>query len=167
MASSLSSSAERSPSIHSVETKRLIVGQPAKMVELNKLLDTFDNLSARVGERTSEDSSGDLGGAGAGATAGQQGAQGKSARDLAIQKIPMPEIMQQKLALHIRQETRRLERLARQAARRTGPGSAHQLNAVYAKIRRLHALVYEILDASLEVLKRLFVRVFIDQQPIL
>ncbi len=33
--------------------------------------------------------------------------------------------------------------------------------------RRLNALIRDILEASMEVLKRFFVRVFIDQQPIL
>jgi len=57
-----------------METSKLIVRQPAKMAELNKLLETFENLNARVGERTSEDNSGDMGGGGGGATGGGGGA---------------------------------------------------------------------------------------------
>lgn len=167
MANALSSSADRLSSAKSIETARLIVRQPGKLQELTNLLETFENLNARVSERTGEDRSGDLGGAGTGAAGGQQGTQGVSARDLAIQNIPAVDIMQKKLAQHIHQEAQKLETLARTVSRSPAPGSAHKLNELYAKIRRLHALIYDILEASIEVLKRLFIRVFIDQQPIL
>lgn len=169
MANSLSSSADKKMgSMNSVETSRLIVRQPGKLQELTNLLETFENLSARVSERSSEDRSGDMGGAGAGAAAGsQQGTQGATARDLAIKNIPVAAIMKGRLTQHIRQETRRLEKLADKVARSSAPGSAHTLNELYAKIRRLNSLVYDILEASVEVLKRFFVRVFIDNQPIL
>lgn len=168
MSPALSSSADKGlTSMKSVETGRLIVRQPGKLQELTNLLETFENLNTRVSERTGEDRSGDLGGAGAGATGGQQGTQGVTARDLAIQNVPVPGIMQKKLTQHIRAETRKLERLAQQVSRSTAPGSAHKLNELYAKIRRLNSLVYDILEASMEVLKRFFVRVFIDNQPIL
>ncbi len=75
--------------------------------------------------------------------------------------------MRDRLSQHIRQETRKLERLAKAAARSVQPGAAYTLNELYAKIRRLQALIAEILQASIDVLKRLFIRVFIDQQPIL
>ena len=160
---------QRVSTMKSVETSKLIVRQPAKLAELSKLLETFENLSARVGERVGEDTSHDLGGAGAGAGAAGQAAAGKAtARDLALRAVPtVPAVLQQRLARHIRQETRKLERMARAVSRSNAPGSAHKLNELYAKIRRLNALVREILHASIEVLKRLFVRVFIDNQPIL
>ena len=167
MGNALSSSADRLSSTKSIESARLIVRQPGKLQELTNLLETFENLNARVSERTGEDRSGDLGGAGAGATGGTQGTQGTSTRDQAIQNIPAAAVLQQQLAQHIKKETRKLEKLARSVARSTAPGSAHKLNALYAKIRRLNALIHEILEASIEVLKRLFIRVFIDQQPIL
>lgn len=169
MAPALSSSADKEMGLStSVEKSRLTVSQPSKLKELTNLLETFENLNARVSERTGEDRSGDLGGAGGGAaTGGQQGAQGASARDLAIQKIPVPDVMQKKLTSHIREETRKLEKLAQRVARSSAPGSAHKLNELYARIRRLNSLVYDILEASVEVLKRLFIRVFIDNQPIL
>ncbi len=168
MAAGMTSSAEKAPSaLKSVETTRLIVKQPAKLKELTNLLETFENFSARVSERTGEDTSRDLGGAGGGAGGQQGGAQGASARDLAIKKLPMPEIMQQQLARHIRKETRKLEKLASRVARSSAPGSAHKLNELYAKIRRMNAMVYDLLQASVDVLKRLFIRVFIDNQPIL
>ncbi|NOS67721.1 MAG: hypothetical protein HOO67_05155 [Candidatus Peribacteraceae bacterium] len=167
MSNALSSSADRLSSTKSIETGRLIVRQPGKLQELTNLLETFENLNARVSERTGEDRSGDMGGAGAGATGGQQGTQGATARDLAIKNIPVAQIMQKKLAQHIQQEAHKLEKLARKVSRSSAPGSAHKLNELYSKIRRLNALIHDILEASLEVLKRFFVRVFIDNQPIL
>jgi hypothetical protein len=167
MGNALSSSADKLSPTKSIETARLIVRQPGKLQELTNLLETFENLNARVSERTSEDRSSDLGSAGAGATAGQQGQQGTSARDLAIKNLPAAAMMQQQLARHIQKETRKLERLARKVSRSSAPGSAHKLNELYAKIRRMNALIHDILEASLEVLKRFFVRVFIDNQPIL
>ena len=168
MANALSSSADKGhSSLTSLETSKLIVRQPGKLQELTNLLETFENLSARVSERTGEDRSGDLGGAGAGAGGQQQGGQGTSARDLAIKNIPATEAMQKQLTEHIRKETKKLEKLAVAVARSSAPGSAHKLNELYAKIRRLNAMIYDILEASVEVLKRFFIRVFIDQQPII
>lgn len=161
-------SVEKGPNaIKSVETSKLIVRQPAKLAELGKLLETFDNLSARVNERQGEDVSGDLGGSGAGTGGKAKGDTGVSPRDLAIERIPPFEIVRQKLEGHIQGEVKKLERQARRAARSSKPGSAHQLNDIYARIRRLNALLFQIFEASVDVLKRLFIRVFIDQQPIL
>ena len=167
MGNALSASADKISSMKSIETGKLIVRQPGKLQELTNLLETFENLNARVSERTGEDRSGDLGGAGSGATAGQQGTQRTSARDLAIKNIPVAAIMKEKLTKHIHAEAKNLEKLARRVSRSSAPGSAHKLNELYAKIRRLNSLIQEILEASIEVLKRLFIRVFIDQQPIL
>ena len=162
----MSSSAEKGPSIKSVETSKLIVSQPPKMKELGRILDTLETYTAKISERSGEDASSDLGGASTG-SGGQQGSKQISPRDYAIQNLPAMEVMQQKLAAHIRKEARKLEGLARSAEHQSGPGSAHQLNAIYAKIRRLNMLIYELLETSVEVLKRLFIRVFIDQQTIL
>ena len=161
----MSSSAEKGPSIKSVEVSKLIVKQPPKMEQLGKLLETLETYSAKISERSGEDASSDLGSAGTGG--GAQGAKQSSPRDEAIRNLPAMEVMQQKLAQHIRKEARKLEKLARSAESQTGPGAAHRLNAIYAKIRRLNLLIYELLEASVEVLKRLFIRVFIDRQTIL
>jgi len=139
------------------------------MAELNMLLETFENLNARVSERTAEDASSDLGGAGMGAS-GQsaQGTQGISPRDQAIARMPSnPAVLQRKLVDHIRKETKALERLAKSASASGKPGAAFRLNEIYAKIRHLNSLIAEILGASMDVLKRFFIRVFIDNQPIL
>ena len=167
---STSLSPPKGPSLSSsTETVQLIVRQPAKLQELGNLLLTIENLSQRVSERAGEDHSGDMGGAtGAGGTQGDDGTQ-ITPRDQHIATMPTdPAVIRTELTHVIRKEMRQLERQARKAEYRLGrPGSAFVLNELYARIRRLNALLAEILQSSLEVLRRFFIRVFIDQQPIL
>lgn len=153
----------------SVESNKLIVSQPAKLQELNNILQTFESLNTRVSERTGEDRSGDMGSGAQGSGSGQQddGTQ-VSPRDAAIARMPTEtRVLQKELTSHIRKETKKLERLAERVSHSTAPGSAHKLNVIYSKIRRLNSLISELLEASIDVLKRLFIRVFIDKQPIL
>ncbi len=152
--------------LSSVETNKLIVRQPAKLAELGKLLETFENLNARVSERVGEDISGDMGGAGMGAGAGQGDDSQASPRDIAIKNIPPEAVMKERLTHHIEKEVRKLEKLTRAMARSGQPGSAYRLNELYARIRRLNSLLAEIATAAYEVLRRLFIRVFVDQQAI-
>lgn len=106
-------------------------------------------------------------GGGSGTTTGQQqGTHGPSPRDIAIANLPPLAIMQQKLTTHIRGEVRTLRREAHRVTRVGKPGAAYHLNQLYARIRRLNALLSELLEASLDVLKRLFIRVFIDKQAL-
>lgn len=142
---------------------RLIVTQPPKMKELGQVLDAIDNLAQRVGERTSEDVSGDLGSSG-GSAAGQKRA---SPRDAAIALMPTaPAVLQAELAKHIEQEIKQLERKVSRAGAMSKAGGAYELNELYARIRKLRSLLREILEASVDLLKRLFIKVFIDKQPI-
>lgn len=151
-----------------LETQKLIVRQPAKLAELGQLLDTIDGLTNRVSERAGEDVSADLGGAGAAGAMVRSGQQPKriSPRDQAIAAIPEPAVIQQKLKQHIEAEVKTLNRQAKKIARIGGAGAAYRLNELYARIRRLNALLADLLEASVEVLKRLFIRVFIDEQPV-
>jgi hypothetical protein len=151
-----------------VETAKLIVNQPPKMQELNELLLSLEGLEQRVSEKTGEDKSQDMGAAGA-AAGKAQGATQQSARDQAIAAMPTsPDVLRKDLTLHIGKEVHKLQKLAHQAARRTGkPGDAFRLNQIYARIRRLNALLGDLVHASIEILRRLFIRVFIDRQPIL
>ena len=150
----------------SVETSKLIVRQPTRLAELNKILDTFDNLNARVGEKTSEDASSDWSGSGTASSSGQ-GDDGVSPRDQAINAIPSPLLVRQRLEQHIEQEVKKLEREARRMSRSAKPGAAFHLNELYSRIRKLNSLLGRILEAAEDVLRRLFIRVFIDRQPIL
>ncbi len=168
MGNALSASAETGPSsIRSIEKSKLIVEQPQRLVDLGLLLDTLDKVAAtgKVNERNREDASGDLGGAGTGS--GAKGDDGTSARDMIIARMPPMEIVRQKLEVHIQGEVRKLEKLARRQARHAKPGDAHALNNLYARIRRLNSLLHELVEASVDLLKRLFIRVFVDNQSII
>lgn len=149
---------------HAPETAPAVVVQPSR-VEFAGLLDGISKMS----EHTGEDHSGDWSGAG-GAVATTGGAQatqtGMSARDLAIANLPAPIVMQKELEKHILEEVKKLRRQAKTIARIGRPGAAYRLNQLYARIHRLNAMLSSLFDASVDVLKRLFIRVFIDKQTI-
>lgn len=90
-----------------------------------------------------------------------------SARDQAIAAIPQPAVIQRELATHIRMEVKQLRKQALTVARMSKPGAAYKLNQLYARIHRLNGLLGDLFEASYEALKRMFIRVFIDKQPIL
>ena len=139
----------------------LVVTQPEKMIGI---LEHVNRITEKSASGPAHD-----GPAGGGAAATQGGAQtqGPSPRDQAIANIPLPAVVQAQLAEHIQQEVRMLRREAGKITRMSSPGAAYQLTLIYARIRRLNALLAELIDASLDVLKRLFIRVFIDRQPII
>jgi hypothetical protein len=150
---SLSTSTEHAPSV---------VFQPQKLKEVVEIIDLMGNVATRV----REDSSGDLPAAGmAGATA-RTGQTGTSARDEAIANAPAPAVMQQKLVSHIRQEIATIERQAKKIAKSGDRGSAFMLSNLYRKIRSLSALIANILEASVDTIKRFYISVFIDRQPL-
>ena len=149
----------------SVETQKLVVSQPNKLQELNNLLLSLENLDRKVSEKTGEDRSGDLGAAGA--SGGKAATSSTSTRDEAIAQIPAPTIMQQKLRKHIKKEMQDLEKMARHVGKSAKPGSAYKQNQIYSRIRQLNALLRQLVEASVEILKRFFIRVFIDKQPII
>jgi len=77
-------------------------------------------------------------------------------------------VIRKELAKHIENEVKTLRKQVRHATRRISkPGNAHKLNELYSRIRRLNTLLANMFEASYDVVKRLFVRVFIDKQPIL
>jgi len=142
----------------------LPVSQPHK---LQTLIETIDLLN-KVSERIGESNSGDWSGGSSGTGQGYQGQAQVSARDQAIANIPSPQIMQQELQKHIVGEIKDLRKHARRAARRASrAGNAHQLTQLYARIRRLNSLLQDLFEASVEVLKRLYIRIFIDKQSVL
>lgn len=142
----------------------LIVTQPQKLEGLLETIALLDRISERLGE----DRSGDMGGGG-GATGGQQsGSATVSARQQKIANLPAPEVMRKTLARHIEKEVRVLQKEIRKAAQRASrPGGAYKLNILYGRIRRLNTLLAELVDAAIDVLKRLFIKVVIDEQKIL
>lgn len=147
-----------------------VVSQPVKIEShLNSQLGSFLEDINRI----SESSAGGPGeqwsdGSGSQGTTGSQAQTvAVSARDQAIANLPIPVVMQKDLEKHIRDEVKKLRKQAQGIARMNKPGAAYHLNILYTRIRHLNALLSEIVEASYDVLKRLFIRVFIDRQPIL
>lgn len=141
----------------------LIVSQPKKLEGLLETLVLLDRVSEIVGE----DRSGDMGGAGMGAGQGDDD-QTVSQREQAIANLPDAPVLQKHLRSHIEKEVKKLQKEVKYAARRASkPGSAYKINGLYARIRRLNALLADLLDASHEVLKRLYVKIFVDKQTVI
>lgn len=145
----------------SVNSAPSVVFQPQKLKEVVEIIDLMGNVALRV----REDSSSDMGGAGTGGGKTQQKS-GTSARDEAIAKAPPVEIMQKKLIVHLRQEIASIERQARRAAHSNDRGAAWLLTELYRKVRRMTSLMTEIIHASAEMIRRFYISVFIDQQPL-
>lgn len=144
------------------ESAPSVVFQPPKLTEVVEMI----NLMGKISTRAAEDRSRDMGSAGGQGKAQQSGGQ-QSFRDQAIASLPAPEQMQRKLVSHIQGEIRSLSRQARSIARSNRAGSAYLLSELYRKIRRLSTLIEELLQASIEVIKRFYIAVFIDNQPLI
>jgi DNA repair exonuclease SbcCD ATPase subunit len=159
---------EHGPSISSsAESRQLIVEQPKQLAELNNLLSTLDDVSSRMSEKGSEDRSGDWSGGGSTA-ANQSSTQEPSEREVAIAAISAdPAVLQLQLKQHIEEEIKELSKVAKRIAKLNRPGAAYRANQMYARIRRLNSLIASIFETSYDTLKRLFIRVFIDKQPVL
>lgn len=158
---------EKAEPIGSTEKRiGLLVVQPKK---LGDILDSINAMSdSPASEKLAEDRSGDLKG---GASSGKSARAKRllSIREEAIARIPSePALVRNELQRHIREEVKGLQKEIRKAARRiTKPGMAYRINELYARIRRLNALMNQLFEASYDVLKRFFIRVFIDRQPII
>lgn len=137
------------------------VFQPHALKEIVEIIDLMGNVASRV----REDKSGDLGAGGSTATTGAAQT-GSSARDQAIANVPAPEVMQQKLVAHLEKELKSVEKQARKLARSRKRGSAFMLSELYKNIHRLTALIADLLQASAEIIKRFYISVFIDRQPL-
>lgn len=144
------------------------VVQPVKLdlsVQLGSILEQVNLISENAADNPAEQWSGSPGTTTSARTTSATTA--VSARQQAIANIPAPAVMQKELEKHIRSEVKHLRKQAQNIARISHPGAAYRLNEIYAKIRKLNALLSELLEASYEVVKRFFIRVFVDRQPIL
>ena len=156
---------ERPPGTTSEPQLRLTVQQPPKMRDVMQLLQDLEAIG-RISEAVSEDRSGDLGSGGTGST-GASAAGGKiSLRDQAIAKLPSTSVMRTRLTSHLQSEVRQLERRAKKLARSSREGGAFLLNELYARIRKIQALMGELVELAAEVVQRLYVRLFIDHQQL-
>jgi hypothetical protein len=139
-----------------------LVVQPSK-VEYVAFLDGISKMTENANDNPSGDWSGAAGGAVA-TTGGSQG--GISPREHAIAHLPIPVVMQKDLETHIRAEVKKLRKQALSIATMSHPGGAYKLNQLYARIRHMNAILASLFEASVEVIKRLYIRVFIDKQTI-
>jgi|TARA_Y100000310_G_scaffold175693_1_gene175757 hypothetical protein len=148
----------------SAESKNLVVTQPENFEGLLETISLMDKVSERMGE----DKSGDMGGSSGGTKgAGKGDGSAVSTRAQAIANLPDTPQMRKELGKYIQKEIKGLRKqVRRKAFRASKPGSANQLNDLYGKIRRLNSLLAELMETSVDVLKRLFIRVFIDKQSI-
>jgi hypothetical protein len=145
---------------------------PSRVVQPEKLKDFLSELSA-ISESQPSRPGEDLPASGGGSTAvattgGQQAGQStQSWRDQAIANVPTDRVMYREIAKHIQAEVKHLRAEAKTIARLSKPGAAYHLNILYGKIHRLNALLGNLYEAGKEAIKRLYVRIFIDKQPIL
>ena len=144
-----------------INQQSITVSQPQK---LEKVLETI-NLMESIGERIGEDKSGDMGGTGTGKTGTAAATQ--SWRDQAMANLPSEPMMQAQLQKHIKTEVKKLRKEVRRAAcKASKAGSAHKLNELYARIRRLNGILKELYSSSVDTIKRLYVRIFVDKQTV-
>ncbi|MDA1209195.1 MAG: hypothetical protein O2904_04165 [bacterium] len=142
----------------------LIVRQPQKLEGLLETLALIDRVSEKVGE----DHSGDLGSGGSGGTQGDDDDIQQSLRQKAIENLPEEKAMQRDLKKHLEKEVHALQKIISKSSLKSNkPGTAHQLNTLYARIRRLNGLLAEILEAGFDMVKRLYIRIFIDKQTVI
>lgn len=145
-----------------------VTHQPQRLPNLSNMAELLSEIE-KISEKTGEDRSGDWGGTQPGtATAAAGGAQaGTSPRDQAIAAIPGTQVMLRQLEQHIIKEIKTLRRDIKRVTRVRSPGAAYRLNELYTRMRRLHALLHSLFETSVEAVRRLFIKVFIDKQPIL
>lgn len=146
------------------------VVQPSKALQLEQVeglsefVDQINQIKEHASDTAGEQWSGGSGTGKAVATASQP--QATSARDLAIANLPSAKVMQKQLEQHIKEEVKKLRREAKAVTRVGQPGGAHKLTLFYRQIRHLNSLLSAIWDTSVDVVKRLFIRVFVDKQSI-
>ena len=140
------------------------VFQPAKLTEIMDMIDLMGEYSERVREDRSHDMGG---GSGAMTTQKANSGGGTSPRDAAIAKLPVPPVMQKQLITHIKGEIKKLSGQAHGISHITANrGSAYLLNEIYKRIRRLSTLIDEIISASADMIRRFYIALFIDHQPL-
>lgn len=153
----------------SAETASIaVVSQPTKIDlggQLGSFLENINRMSETAPTGPGEQGTSGAGGGVVQTTGGTTPV--VSARDQAIANLPVAQVMQKQLEAHIKMEIKKLRKQAKTIARINQPGGAYRLNMLYLRIHHLNALLAEMFSSSVEVLKRLFIKVFIDKQTVL
>jgi hypothetical protein len=145
--------------------KQLMVKQPDQLVDMMGEIETIkEEVSGKVDE---DNKGGAMQSTSKGGGQAQDDQTSASQRKQLMANLPSEKIMQQKLKQHIAREVKNLRKETRKIIRLNKPGSAYQLTMLYARIRRLNALLVSLVEASYEVIKRFFVRVYVDERSIL
>ncbi len=153
----------------SLEAAPSVVTQPVKIETGGQLLGSFLEDINKMSENAPS-GPGEQGTAGTGGAMVQTAGGSSpvvSSRDEAIANVPTAKVMQKQLEAHIKAEVKKLRKQARTIARINQPGGAYRLNQLYTRIHHLNALLAELFSSSIDVVKRLFVKVFIDKQTVL
>jgi len=158
---SVSAETPKADIIKVTEVAPAVVFQPQKLKEIVEVVDLMGTVAARIREDTPSDTPG-----ASGSGSGAQQKSGTSARDEAIAKAPPVAIMQKKLVEHLEREVKTIEKQANALKMSNARGSGFLLSELYRKIRRLRSVIGDILHASAEMVKRFYVSVFIDHQPL-
>lgn len=144
----------------------LAVRAPESAQKLTELVDTIsllETVDERIGEKPSDQVA-----TGSGTKTSSPAVRKTSVRDAAIAALPTENKLRANLTKHIEKEVASLEKEARALSRKsTKAGGAWKLNQLYTRIRQLKGLLAELLDASVDIVKRLYIRVFIDKQKVL
>ena len=158
-------SLEKGPSLPpSAPERKNVVVQPQK----ERLQDILMEVNDIVGEASPQKAGEQWSGGGQVATTGgQSSTQTVSWRDQAIANLPAPQVMQKQLEKHIHQEIKVLRKQASKITDLRKPGAAHHFNELQSKIHRLNALLASLFEVSVDVIKRIFIRVFVDKQTVL
>lgn|SRR3989338_336367 len=164
MAATSPEKAPLSPS-NSPETKAVVVPPPKAAEAIRAFLEDLNTVKESASDVTGENWSG--GGTSDGTqVSGQQGDARTSARDQAIANLPSPQVMQKNIQKHIQGEVKKLRKQAKKLSL-TQPGAAHHLVQIYAKIHHLNAILGQMFEAGFDMVKRLYIRIFVDRQPII
>ncbi len=152
----------------SLEAAPSVVSQPVKIETGGQLLGSFLEDINKMSE-SAPSGPGEQGTSGTGGAMQTTGGSTPvvSSRDQAIANVPAAKVMQKQLEAHIKAEVKKLRKQAHTIARINQPGGAYRLNQLYTRIHHLNALLAELFSSSIDVVKRLFVKVFIDKQTVL
>ncbi|MBT3292771.1 hypothetical protein HN512_02095 [Candidatus Peregrinibacteria bacterium] len=143
------------------QSDALIVSQPKKLEGLLETISLIDKVSEKLGE----DKSGDMGSGGQ-TSMSKSSKSSSSSRAQAIANLPEPRVMQKSLEKHIHHEVKLLQKKVKKITKESKEGNAHKLNELYAHMRRLNGILSELVEASYDIVKRLYVRIFVDKQNI-
>lgn len=146
-----------------VSTARLTVMQPEKLGDLLNTISLIDKISERSSGGPANDFT-----TSSGASGGTKQDDTQSVREKAIAELPSMHIMQKNLETRMNGDIKKIyKQLQTSGLKAHKPGSAYRYSVLYGKIRRLRSVMAATFSASADVIRRLYIRIFIDKQEVL